>query len=100
MFHDRFNSQSASISGSAVLTSYFAIFRDQTHNKYGVYLFRAFQNVKTALAEVCVDWLFLLCEKITRNTWYTGRPKKNRIGVWSIIEQKSFVDLQNYFCFK
>ena len=42
---ERFNSLSAKISGSAVFTSYFAIFRDQTHNKYSAYLFRAVQTV-------------------------------------------------------
>ena len=33
-------------------------------NKYGTRLFRAFLAVKTALPEVCADWLF----KITWNT--------------------------------
>ena len=42
VFHDRFNSQSGSTSDSAVFTSYFAIFRDQTHNKYHAYLFTRF----------------------------------------------------------
>ena len=32
--------------------------RDQTLNKYCAYLFRAFLALKTALPDVCVDWLF------------------------------------------
>ena len=48
VFHERFNSQAASNSGSAVFTSYCAIFRDQTHNKYGAYPFCAFLAAKIA----------------------------------------------------
>ena len=52
VFHDRFNSKSVGTSGSAVFTSYFAIFRDQTRNKYGAYLFSMSLAVKTVLLEV------------------------------------------------
>ena len=48
VFHDRFSNQSASTSGSAVFTSYFAIFCGETHNKYDAYLFRTFLAEKTA----------------------------------------------------
>ena len=44
---------------------FFAIFRGQTHNKYGAYLFRAFLLTKTALPEVCADRLF----KMTWINW-------------------------------
>ena len=49
---------STDTSRSAVFTSYFGIFHDQTHNKDGTYLFRVFLAVKTALPEECADWLF------------------------------------------
>ena len=62
----RFNGESASTSDGAVLTSYFAIFRDQTRNKYGAYLFRVFLVVKIALPEVCADWLL----KISWDNWH------------------------------
>ena len=52
---DLFKSQSASTSGSAVFISCFAIFHDQTHNRYGAYLFRLLLAVQTALPEVCTD---------------------------------------------
>ena len=65
VFSDRVNGKSASTSGSTVFTSYFAIFCDQAHNKYGAYLFHAFLAVKTVLQEGCADLLF----KIKPNTW-------------------------------
>ena len=80
VFHDGFNSQSASTSRSVVFTSYFAIFCNQTRNKYSDYLFCVFLDVKTVQQEVCTDWLF----KSTQNTWDDQKIKET-VGPYVLL---------------
>ena len=57
-----FNSESVCTSGSAVFRSCFAIFRDQIHkNMEAVYFARFSVVTKTALPEVCTDWMLKYC---------------------------------------
>ena len=85
VFYDRFNSQSASTSGSAVFTSYSVIFPDQTHNKYGAYLFCMFLALKTALTELSTDGLF----RIMQTTWKeeSERDSIQQVGSHSDCKQ-------------